>query len=76
MDVAIDEEAPSLAEGVGAGDSAYLAARTTDKGVYTRVRRAQIPRVMRGGKQPLVPRVGLLDWLDDKSASLPREHRR
>ena len=61
---------------LGAGDSAHLAARTTHKAVYTRVQRAQIPSVTRVGKQRLVRRVGLLDWLDDKGASSRHEQRR
>ena len=56
-----------------AGDSTALVLRMT---LYTRVQRAQILGVTRGGKQLRVPRVGLLDCLDDKSVSCPREHGR
>ncbi len=75
MEVAIDGEAPSLGEVMGAGDSAHLAQWTTNDAVYARVQRVQIPSVTRVGKQRLVRRVGLLDWLDDRDASSPHEHK-
>jgi excisionase family DNA binding protein len=50
--------------------------RTSRKAVYSMVERGQLPGVTRIGRRVLIHRGELLDWLDRKCASSPKEHRR
>ena len=45
--------------------------RTTRKGIYSQVERAQLPGVVRLGRRLLVREDALLDWLGQKSLPSP-----
>ena len=50
--------------------------RTSRNAVYAMVERDQLPGVTRVGRRLRFRRDTLLDWLDQKSAPLPKESRR
>ena len=50
--------------------------RTSRKAIYAMVERGQLPGVTRIGRRVLIQRGELLNWLDRKCASSPKEHRR
>jgi len=47
--------------------------RTTTRGVYAMVERRQLPGVVRIRRRVLFRTAALLDWVDRKSAPLPKE---
>ena len=50
--------------------------RTSPKAIYSMIERAHLPGVRRIGRRVLVKRSELLDWLDRKCASSPKENGR
>ena len=47
--------------------------RTSRKAIYAMVERGQVPGVTRVGRRLLVRAEELVDWLNQKSAPLPKE---
>jgi excisionase family DNA binding protein len=54
-------------------DEAAELLRTTRKAVYAMVERRQLPGVVRIRRRVLFRTAALLDWVDRKSAPLPKE---
>lgn len=54
-------------------DEAAALLRTTRRGMYAMVERRQLPGVVRIRRRVLFRTEALLDWVDQKSAPLPKE---
>ena len=54
-------------------DEAAQLLRTTRRAIYAMVERGQLPGVVRIRRRVLVRADDLLDWLDQKRASSPKE---
>ena len=50
--------------------------RTSRRAIYAMVERHQLPQPVRIGRRVLLRRDDLLDWLDQKRTSSPKESRR
>jgi len=54
-------------------DEAAALLRTTRRAIYAMVERRQLPGVVRIRRRVLFRTTALLDWVDQKSAPLPKE---
>lgn len=57
-------------------DEVSAVLRTSRKAIYAMVERGQLPGVFKIGRRVLVDRARLLQWLEERRAVSPMEHRR